>query len=93
MLIFYDLFKVGKMTILIMTFSKPAIWLMTCSKLAKRLIIMTCSKLAVLNKAIQDIIFKTQKDINYRFLFTWESVANRAIHDTFLSLKKVKKGI
>ena len=78
----YDLFKVIKMTILIMTCSKLAKWLLcflTCSKLAKWLIIMTCSKLAVLNKAIQGTFFKFQKSkkrlkrhINYGFLFTWE---------------------
>ena len=60
---YYDLFKVSKMTILIMA----------CSKLAKWLIIMTCSKLAVLNKAIQEYFFKSQKGknrlINYGFLF------------------------
>ena len=44
---YYDLFKVSKMTNLIMT----------CSKLAKWLIIMTFSKLAVLNKAIQGYLF------------------------------------
>ena len=49
------------MTILIMTCSKSAKWLVTCSKLAKRLIIMTCSKLAVHNKAIQGTFFKSQK--------------------------------
>ena len=88
---FFDLFKVSKMTILfmvcsnsaksliIMTCSKLAIWLLyflTCSKLAKWLIIMTCLKLAVLNKAIQGTFFKSQKSKNrlkrHRFLFTWE---------------------
>ena len=34
---------------------------LTCSKLAKWLIIMTCSKLAVLNKAIQGTFLKPQK--------------------------------
>ena len=73
---YYDLLKVSKMTILIMTSSKLAKWLLsflTCSKLAKWLIIMTCSKLAVLNKAIQGDFFKSQKGknrlINYGFLF------------------------
>ena len=40
----YDLFKVNKMT---------TKCFLTCSKLAKSLIIMTCSKLAVLDKAIR----------------------------------------
>ena len=77
---FYDLFKVSKKTILIMTYLKSAKWLITCWKLAKWLIIMTCSKLAAFNKAIQGTIFKSQKSknrlkthINYGFLFTLRS--------------------
>ena len=59
-----------------MTCSKLAKWLiiMTCSKLAEWLIIMTCSKLAVLNEAIQGDFFKSQKSKNRvkRLLFIWE---------------------
>ena len=83
-LLFFDLFKVRKMTILIIT----------CSKLAKWLIIMTCSKLAVLNKAIQGTFFKSQKSKNrLKSYLLWKAVANRTTHGTFLSLKKVKKRV
>ena len=73
---YYDLFKVSKITDLIMAcskFKKMTNLIMACSKLAKWLIIVTCSKLAVLNKAIQEYFFKSQKGknrlINYGFLF------------------------
>ena len=67
---------------------------MTCSKLAKWLIIMTCSKLAVLNKAIQGTFFKSQKSKNrLKSYLLWKAVASRIIHGNFLSLKKVKKRI
>ena len=64
MINYYDIFKVSKLTILIVTCSKSAkslLSFLTCSKLAKWLIIMNCSKLAMLNKAIQGTFFKSQK--------------------------------
>ena len=97
----YKLFKNSKMTNSksktvkwLMTCSKWLLCFLTCSKLEKSLIIMTCSKLTVLNKAIQSTFFKSQKSKNRRksYLF-WKAVANRAIHVTFLSLKKIKKRV
>ena len=51
----------------------------------------------VLNRAILKTFYSPKKvkidskDINYRFLFTWEAVVNRAIHDTFFKSQTSRK--
>ena len=49
----------------------------------------------LINKAIQGTFFKSQKSKNRLkrqiLIYLRKAVANRAIHGTFLSLKKVKK--
>ena len=103
--VLFDLFKFSQMIILILNCSKSAKWL-SSSKAGKwvlcffdlfkvskvTLLIMTCSELAVLKVKIDSISKNRIK--KYMLIYLRKAVANREIHDTFLSLKKViKNGI
>ena len=78
-----DLFKVNKMTTVLFDLFKV-------SKMT--LLIMTCLEVAVLKVKIDS---KSKNKLQkYMLIYLRKAVANRAIHDTFLSLKKViKNGI